>query len=203
MDSAASDATSLSLLERARGNDPEAWRRIVHLFSPLVHYWCRQSGLDEHDAADLAQDVFRSVAASLERFRREKTGDSFRGWLWGVTRNRLRDHYRKHADRIAAVGGSEAQAQFVEIPDEEPPCNDVSSVASRGSVIRAALELIRGDYEDRSWQAFWRVAVEGHSPADVATELGLTVFAVYQVKYRLTQRLRRELAGLVEDEERS
>ena len=65
-------------------------------------------------------------------------------------------------------------------------------------MVRAALELIRGEYEERSWQAFWRVAVEGRSPADVATELGLSVFAVYQIKYRLTRRLRQELAGVME-----
>jgi RNA polymerase sigma-70 factor (ECF subfamily) len=203
MDSVASNATSLSLLERARGKDPEAWRRLVQLFGPLVVYWCRRSGLDEHDSADLMQEVFRSVSGSIDRFQREKATDSFRGWLWGVTRNRLRDHFRKQVDRVAAVGGSDAQAQLVEIPDEEPPCEDLSSVASRGSLIRGALELVRGDYEDRSWQAFWRVAVDGQSPADVANEFGLTVFAVYQIKYRLTQRLRTELAGLVDLDGRS
>lgn len=203
MDSVSSDATSLSLLERARGNDPEAWRRIVQLFSPLVVYWCRQSGLDEHDSADLMQEVFRSVAGSIDRFRREKSSDRFRGWLWGVTRNRLRDYYRKQVGLVEPVGGSEAQAQLVEIPETEPECDDASSVASRASLIRGALDLIRGDYEERSWRAFWRVAVEGHSPADVASDLGLSVFAVYQIKYRLTQRLRHELAGLVEFEGRS
>jgi RNA polymerase sigma-70 factor, ECF subfamily len=199
MDPAAqSDLTSLSLLERARANDPDGWRRLVRLFEPLVCHWCRRAGLDEHDAADVAQDVFRSVAASIGRFRRDQPGDSFRGWLWGVTRNRLRDHYRKLAGQVAAVGGSDAQARLDAVPDLEPPTDEPSGAAAPGGLVRAALELIRSEYEDRSWQAFWRVAVEGQPPAAVAADLGLTVFAVYQIKYRLTQRLRRELAGLVE-----
>ena len=199
MDSATpSDATSLSLLERARANDPDAWRRLVHLFGPLVAYWCRRSGLDEHDTADVAQDVFRSVSTSIGRFRRDKPEDRFRGWLWGVTRNRLRDYFRDQAKRLAAVGGSEAQARLQDIPEHEPEVDDPSSVAGPGGLVRATLELIRGDYEDRSWQAFWRVAVEGQSPADVATSLGLSVFAVYQIKYRLTLRLRRELGELMD-----
>ena len=199
MDSAAGpDATSLTLIERARNHDPDAWRRLVQLFAPLVAYWCRRSGLDEHDAADVVQDVFRSVSTSLKRFRREKVDDSFRGWLWGVTRNRLRDHFRKLAGRVAPVGGSEAQARLQELPEVEPVCEDPSSAASHAGLVRSALELIRGDYEERSWKAFWRVAVEGQSPADVARELGLSVFAVYQIKYRLTQRLRRELGNVME-----
>jgi len=193
-----SDLTSLSLLERARANDPDGWRRLVRLFEPLVCFWCRRAGLDEHDTADVAQDVFRSVAASIGRFRREAAGDSFRGWLWGVTRNRLRDHFCRLAGGVVAAGGSEAQARLAAVSDLEPPADDPSSLASPGGLVRAALELIRDEYEDRSWQAFWRVAVEGQSPAAVAADLGLTVFAVYQVKYRLSRRLRRELAGLVE-----
>jgi RNA polymerase sigma-70 factor (ECF subfamily) len=195
---AGSDLTSLSLLERARSNDPDAWRRLVRLFAPLVSYWCRRAGLDEHDAADVAQEVFRSVAASLPRFRRDHPGDSFRGWLWGVTRNRLRDHYRKVAGRVAAAGGSEARARLDAVPDLEPPADDPSSAAGPGGLVRSALELIRGEYEDRSWQAFWRVAVEGQFPATVAADLGLSVFAVYQIRYRLTRRLRQELGDVLE-----
>jgi RNA polymerase sigma-70 factor (ECF subfamily) len=192
-----SDATSLSLLVRAQANDPDAWRRLVQLFSPLVYYWGRKAGLNEHDAADLMQDVFRSVAGSLHRFRRDRPEDSFRGWLWGVTRNRIRDQFRARADQVAAIGGSEAQARLLDLPDQEPVCDDPSSVAGPGGLVRATLDLIRADYEDRSWQAFWRVAVDGQSPADVARDLGLSIFAVYQIKYRLTQRLRRELADLM------
>jgi len=32
-------ATSLSMLERARGSDSDAWRRIVELYSPLIFFW--------------------------------------------------------------------------------------------------------------------------------------------------------------------
>src|SRR5438105_2479669 len=39
--------TSKSLLERARTNDAEAWRRIVALYQPLVRLWC---GRAWHDA---------------------------------------------------------------------------------------------------------------------------------------------------------
>ena len=40
-------ATSLSLLERARNRDSEAWRRLVELYSPLVFFWARRAGLAE------------------------------------------------------------------------------------------------------------------------------------------------------------
>src|SRR5438128_1435742 len=36
--------TPLSLLERVRANDPEAWRRLVELYQPLVRCWCQRGG---------------------------------------------------------------------------------------------------------------------------------------------------------------
>ena len=36
-------ATSLSLLQRARANDQQAWARLTALYRPLVLFWCRQA----------------------------------------------------------------------------------------------------------------------------------------------------------------
>src|SRR5206468_3818201 len=37
---AAGQTTPLSLLQRVRGNDPEAWGRLVQLYRPLLLFWC-------------------------------------------------------------------------------------------------------------------------------------------------------------------
>jgi RNA polymerase sigma-70 factor (ECF subfamily) len=197
-DTPASDLTSASLLERVRADDPEAWRRFVHLYSPLVYAWCRRSGLNADDTADVAQEVFRAVAGHIAGFRRDRPGDSFRGWLWTVTRNKLRDFFRRAAERPVAVGGSTMHGRIMEVPDEEPAPDDPSAADGPGGLLHRALELIRTDFEETSWKAFWLVAVERRPTADVAAELGLSVFAVYQAKYRVTRRLREELKDLVD-----
>src|SRR5688500_16727406 len=61
-------ATSLSLLERARGRDAEAWRRLVQLYSPLIFFWAGRAGLRDADAADLVQDVWHAVSRGLDQF---------------------------------------------------------------------------------------------------------------------------------------
>ena len=48
-------------------------------------------GLREDDAADVFQEVFQSVAAHLSAFRRDRSGDTFRGWLRTITRNKVND----------------------------------------------------------------------------------------------------------------
>ena len=58
--------------------------------------------------------------------------------------------------------------------------------------------MVQAGFEPRTWQAFWRVAIDARRPAEVAAELGMTVRAVYQAKARVLHELRRQL-GEFED----
>src|SRR2546429_459226 len=104
-----SGSTSPSLLARARANQPAAWEQLVDLYAPLVYHWCRRAALGPEDTADVFQEVFRAVARNLSDFRREREGDTFRGWLRTITRNKVRDHYRRHQEGPQAIGGTDAQ----------------------------------------------------------------------------------------------
>src|SRR4051812_40135626 len=87
--------TSPSLLDGIRANDQRAWERFVRLYAPVVQRWCRRAGLGEAETPDVVQELFRSVAAKVGDFRREGPGDSFHAWLWTITRNKIRDHFRR------------------------------------------------------------------------------------------------------------
>ena len=43
-------ATSVTLLQRIRAGDGEAWRRMVDLYTPLVYHWCQRWGVHGPDA---------------------------------------------------------------------------------------------------------------------------------------------------------
>lgn len=189
-------STSLSLLERARARDSDAWRRILHLYSPLVATWCRQWGLRAEDCEDVAQEVFSSVAAHLGDFQRDTKCGSFRGWLFTITRNKLRDYLRRTGKQPAAAGGSTAQYRISQLTGDDD--DSVDAVAEGNEVFRRAVEMVRGEFEQRSWLAFWRMAVEGKSAGEVAAEMGLSPGAVRQAKYKVLRRLRSELDGLLD-----
>ena len=193
------DATSMSLLGRAKAGEDEAWRRLVGLYAPLVYEWCRRNGLQADDAADVAQDVFAAVARNIESFRRDRPGDSFRGWLWTIARNKIRDHFRKLKGLPKGEGGTRAQSRLAEIPE---PSAELSKSALPGnsdsSLERRAVEMVRAGVEERTWQAFWRVAVEGGEVPAVAKSLGISVQAFYDAKYRIRRKVRQELDGLID-----
>lgn len=189
--STSSGVTSCSLLSRARLQDDDAWRRLVELYSPLVFHWCRQSGFDSHSAADILQETFQSVYKSLGTFDRVREG-SFRSWLWTIVRNKLRDAARK-ADPTGE-GGSSAQQRWQELAE---PSDGSSTVHDHGFLHRA-LETVRGDFQEKSWQAFLAVVIEQRPAREVAAELGLSLGAVYQARARVLRRLNEELGDLEE-----
>lgn len=191
--------TSLSLLARANLNEAESWRNLVELYSPLVFFWCRRAGLNREDAADILQNVWQSVAGHLSQFVRQRDG-AFRGWLWTITRNKLNDHFRRQRDQPRATGGSTAQQLWQEVPEHEPESYVAeSALDSSGNILRRALELIRGDFEPHTWQAFWLAAVEDQPAKAIAESLQMSLDAVYQAKARILRRLREELAGLQDE----
>jgi RNA polymerase sigma-70 factor (ECF subfamily) len=183
---------------RVRSRDQAAWERLVRLYTPLVYCWCRHGGLQAADAADVGQEVFQAVARNIDNFRRERPGDSFRGWLRTITRHKLADFYRERQAPVIATGGTDAETLMQLAVDEILTPDPTSEAQEADLLVRRTIELIRGDFEERTWQAFWRVAVDGRPVADVALELGMTANAVYLAKGRVLRRLREELADLEE-----
>lgn len=168
------------------------------LYGPLVYAWCRAWQLHTHDAADVVQEVFQSVAAHIGDFRKERSGDTFRGWLRTIARNKVNDHFRRLCRQPASLGGSEAQQSLARVPEEIASEAASSTSAAERALLHRGLELIRGEFAERTWQAFWRTTVDGLTAAEAAAELSMTAGAVRVAKSRVLQRLREELGELTD-----
>lgn len=190
--------TSLSLLERVREPaDEEAWNRFVALYSPLLFQWASRAGLSENDADDLVQDVFVALVKELPTFQYDGT-KSFRAWLRKVLLNKWRDKLRRR--RELTIGGDDPRFGELASADGEEAFNVISEEEYRQALIAQAFQLMRADFEPKTWQACWEFIVSEKSAAQVAAELKMTPKAVYMAKARVLQRLRQELDGLLPDE---
>ncbi|HMC88034.1 MAG TPA: sigma-70 family RNA polymerase sigma factor [Gemmataceae bacterium] len=195
-----SPVTRASLLLRIRdGQDKEAWRQFVEIYASLIYGFARKRGLQDADAADLMQDVLRSVASAVGRLDYDPRRGSFRSWLYTVTRNKLYsflDGQRRHP---RGSGDSRAQQLLEEQvgPDDSAAAWDQEY---QRRLFAWAAERVRGEFQESTWQAFWQTAVEGRGPKDVARELNLSPGAVYVAKSRVIARLREKIQE-VQDEE--
>jgi RNA polymerase sigma-70 factor (ECF subfamily) len=94
----------------------------------------------------------------------------------------------------AGVGGTDAQIRLASLPAAGVVDDDDShEETSERLLLSRGLDLIRGEFAERTWKAFWGTAVEGRDTQHVAHELGMSPGAVRVAKSRVLQRLRAEL----------
>lgn len=185
-----------TLLEQVKLNDADGWERLVRLCSPLVYQWCRARGLNESSAVDVCQDVFVAVARGISQFRRDDDGDTFRGWLWTITLNKIRDAARKSKRHPNPVGGTEFQLHLADLEFERTR-DEQESNADKHLLLRQALELIRNEFEKATFDAFLKSVLENRTAAQIGAELNMSVDAIYKAKSRVLRRLRQEFAELI------
>jgi len=193
-------STTRSLLVGLKDHDGDAWDRLVKLYTPLVFHWCQKYDLQHDDIPDVVQEVFKAVAAHVGKFRKQRAGDTFRGWLRVITRNKAMDLHRRHAKEARGEGGTVALRRLEAIPAPDAPKDmDEDDGEAQSILFRRALELIREEFRESTWTAFWKVVVDGRTPGDVADEMQMSPGAVRVAKCRVLQRLRLELGDLLDD----
>jgi RNA polymerase sigma-70 factor (ECF subfamily) len=184
-------ATRASLLIRIRDQgDHAAWSQFVDVYQPLIHGFARKHGLQEADAADLTQEVLRAVARAAERLDYDPRRGSFRGWLFTVVRNKLRDFLDAQRRQVQGSGDTGVQRSLNEQPAPADAPEEEWERAYERRLFTWAAEQVRAGVQASTWQAFWQTAVEGKSGQEVAQALGISVAAVYLAKSRVMARLK-------------
>ncbi|HZU35386.1 MAG TPA: sigma-70 family RNA polymerase sigma factor [Gemmataceae bacterium] len=192
--------TRASLL--ARLGDPKdhtAWRQFVELYGGLVYRFVRQRGLQDADAADLTQEVFLAVAEVAGRWHYDPKRGSFRGWLYGITRNKLARYLRKKYGQAVGSGDTDVQQRLAEEPSPEDDADQLWEEEFQRQLFRLAAARIQDSFAPTTWQAFWRTAVDGKSAAEVGAELKMSVGAVYVAKSRVLARLTAEIQQMQQE----
>jgi RNA polymerase sigma-70 factor (ECF subfamily) len=199
--SSESGATRSSLLARACAGQQAAWSELVDLYGPLVAHWCRRHGVDVHGTADCLQEVFASVARSLGGFKPAGRGGAFRGWLWTITLNKLRDRARREGLHAAGQGGSTALRQLHELPTAdrsvwEESSNDPTTAGEQVQLVRRAMKQVQQEFTARTWEIFTRSVIEQLPTHVVAEQFSITEATVRQIRSRVLRRLRQQMGDL-------
>jgi RNA polymerase sigma factor (sigma-70 family) len=187
--------TRASLLIRLRNNaDNTAWTEFVTLYTPLLYSYAIQRGLQEADAADIAQETSRQVFKNIGRLDYDPARGTFRGWLLTIARNLIRQHVNQRAK--TAVGTGDSQMNQVLANIESSTDDDQWEQEYRTRLFHLAAERIKSEFQQKTWKAFWMSSVEARDAGEVAETLSMTIGAIYIARSRVIKRLREEVACL-------
>lgn len=196
-----SPVTRASLLIRIRDStNHSAWQEFIQLYGPVVYGFARKRGLQDADAADLMQDVLRSVSSAIGRLDYDRTQGTFRGWLFTITRNKIFSFLS--ARRIRPQGSGDTTTN--KLLDTHPDGDDGSQaweLEYQRRLAAIAMERVKGEFQESTWNAFLLTAVEGQAVPEVARQTGLSAGAIYVAKSRVLARLKEEVEALQRQEE--
>ncbi len=194
-----SPPTRASLLIRLRdGKDQIAWNEFVEIYGPLIYGFACSKGLQDADSADVVQDVISIVAKQMPRFEYDPGRGSFRGWLFTVAINSIRQAKNKEKKSVRGSGDTVMQQVLAEQPDPDDEQARWENQYQQ-HLFRWAAEQVRREIKPHTWKAFFQFAVEQKPVSQVAEDLAMSVGAVYIAKSRVIDRIRTRIQAVEEN----
>lgn len=187
--------TSESLLFRLQQDhdspDESAWQQFVSLYTPLIFFWARKTGMPQSDASDLVQEVLTLVFQKLPDFKYDSTR-SFRGWLRTVTLNKYREIYRRKSSRLATASDSMLEHLAPVAVAESTWDIDYARL-----LVAKTMQVMKNDFATGTWDALILIMNDGRTVDEAAEQTGTSSWTIYSARARLMRRLRTELNGLL------
>ncbi|TNF28095.1 MAG: RNA polymerase sigma factor [Deltaproteobacteria bacterium] len=164
------DDPGAALLARYLDGETAAFEALVHHYRSPIYGYLLRSGVTSEVADEIFQETFLRVHQHGHSYRPMRP---FRVWLFTITNNLLRSHYRKRKVRRILVdwwlGASGPDAHPIE-PESHAPLPE-EHAAARESL--AWLERALTHLPDGPRRALLLTQVEGLSGADAALALGV------------------------------
>ncbi|MEX2195981.1 MAG: sigma-70 family RNA polymerase sigma factor [Thermoleophilaceae bacterium] len=164
-----------SAIARAKEGDGRAIGYLYLRFADNVYGYARSIVADDHEAEDVAQQVFTRLITAIGRY--ESRGVPFSAWLMRIAHNTAVDHMRRQRT----------------VPCEEPVVGVESREDARGALALALRESF-AELPDGQREVVVLRHVAGWSPAEIAQRLGKTENSVHALHHRGRRALQTALA---------
>ena len=189
------ETTRSSVLRAVADKENEAaWQRLFDLYAGFVYSIARSKGLKPEDADDVVQVVFSDLARNLPTFQYDHAKGKFRSYLIGLVHWRVMDKLK--TDKRDA----DLKAEFCEEAQLTAPAAADDGFLERewqAAALEEALRRIKTGVRPEHYAAFVASAVEGQDTDIVMRLYGLSRDNLYQIRKRLTEKLRETVASVL------
>lgn len=188
------ETTRSSVLRAVADTENEAaWNRLFDLYAGFVFSIARSKGLNDADADDIVQTVFADLARNLPTFEYDRAKGRFRAYLSGLVHWRVNDRLRSGKRDAELKSAFWEEAKSAATAEDE----DFEEREWQQAAMEEALRRIKPEVRPEHYAAFVASAVEGQDTDAVAKLHGLSRDNLYQIRKRLTARLREAVAQVL------
>lgn len=177
------------IIEQLRNGDETAFKELVNLYQQKVFNTALNFLQNQHDAEDIAQEVFIQVYHSIKQF---KGNARLSTWLYRITITKCLDHLRskKRKKRFAFISSlfSEKNDLLYEAPDFEHP-----GVQLDRKEDAAILFKLINTLPESQKTAFLLNKIDALSYGEIALIMKISESAVDSLLQRARQNLRKKI----------
>lgn len=180
--------TTTTLLEALLDSEDQAtWQEFDDRYRPIITGFAMRLGLGPPDAADVAQETLLQFLRDYRGGKYDRTRGRLGAWVIGIARHRVYDLKRAQVRRRERRG----ESAIVDVTDDVR-LTRIWDEECRHAILRDALSRLRETTrtDPKTIDAFVRHVIDRQPPETVASELGISVQAVYLAKHRCVARLR-------------
>ena len=185
--------TRMSLLSRVRRGDEVSWTEFYDTYKRLLYTVGRESySLDTGEIEELIQEVMMTFFDASKTFKYDKSKGKFRSYLKKIfyyKALKFKGKKKKTAENITSVESDEFGID--DLP--EPADSNLDKIWNeewQKHVMHQALHELKDTIDNKTFQIFLCVAIEGKSPQEVADVFETNANNVYAIKARITKKLR-------------
>ena len=196
--------TQVSLIERLKNlEDDRSWSEFFLRYEQKIRGIARSRGLAEHDAEDVAQEVFKRLTETIGNYKPGPRPGSFRSWLFKLTRWRATDQLRKRNPSTPPMQ-FRPHGKNHDLNDRTPtierlPAPEENEHAfeeeSRRHLVNSLLKRLERSVSPKQLQIFQMLVLDEVPVTKIAKMYGMTAAAVYVAKHRTLAKLREEITA--------
>ncbi len=188
-----SESTRSSVLKAVADTENDAaWNHFFDLYAGFVYSLARYKGLRPEDADDMVQIVFADLARNLPTFKYDRAKGKFRSYLAGLVNWRVMDRLK------ASKRDADLKSDFwTKMKAAGCGDDDFAEREWQSAAMEEALRRMKPDVRPEHYAAFVASTVEGQDTETVMNLYGLSRDNLYQIRKRLTAKLRETLAEVL------
>lgn len=190
------ESTRSSVLKAVANTENQAaWQRLFDLYAGFIFSIARSKGLNDADADDIVQIVFSDMARNLPTFKYDREKGRFRSYLAGLVHWRVKDRLK------SGKRDAELKAAFQKEFREKASAGDdeFEEREWQSAALEEALRRIKPDVRPEHYAAFVASAIEGQDTETVSKLYGISSDNLYQIRKRLTLKLRETVEQVLKD----
>lgn len=182
--------TTTALLEGLLNPDGAEWAELDARFRPILRAFVFRLGMNDADADDITQEALTRFVRGFREGKYDRTRGRLSSWLISIAHHcamELREKQRDHRGESVLIELSQANG-LERVWEEE---------CRRVLLARAMSELkINTRLDEKTIAAFESLTFQQREPAEVASDLDLSIDSVYAAKTRCLSQLREILQRL-------